>query len=218
MKLDSKTIVTTTKVAHDISEVESSVYFDMSYVTRDIRETFDAGMNEVNTQYTHQTAWTLRLFTVLTLLLFVGAWMYLRLFLRPILQIAERVSKDDCELPPEPKHSQDEAGLLTQNFYAMVEKMRERNELTKQLYTEKERNLLTEKRLAQTRLQVFQSQINSHFLFNAMNTVVRLAYCRRNGKRWSHYRQKRYGRLPRRIIWHCLVRMAQKTASAILYR
>ena len=77
----------------------------------------------------------------------------------------------------------DEMGRLLQAFLDMREKLYQQyrdllhnQEVELRLKEEQEKHLIARSRLATTQLKVFQARINSHFLFNSLNIVSRLAY------------------------------------------
>lgn len=77
----------------------------------------------------------------------------------------------------------DEMGILILAFCEMVERIHDQVEelqkkqrLALELQQQKETAIQAEAMLAKSELRAYQSQINSHFLFNSLNTVSRLAY------------------------------------------
>lgn len=57
----------------------------------------------------------------------------------------------------------------------LIKKIKEKANVEKQLRDQEMKNLLVENMLKETRLKVLQSQINPHFLFNTLNTIVQTA-------------------------------------------
>ena len=77
----------------------------------------------------------------------------------------------------------DELGILIRAYRDMVKRihaqliaLQDKQNVERMLQAERTKNLEAESLLARSELKVYQSQINSHFLFNAFNTVSRLAY------------------------------------------
>lgn len=63
---------------------------------------------------------------------------------------------------------QDELDILNNSFYHMVE-------INNENYNNLLRKRILEKRLADTKLKLFQSRVNPHFMFNTMNMIAGLA-------------------------------------------
>lgn len=118
-------------------------------------------------------------FVIVTLFIICIVIHQIRYLLKPVGKLTEIVydmSLEGWEITEPPEDRQDEMGVLTKAFYEMLNQIR--RQYDELVYTEKlEKQLLVEKeKTSRTRLQVFQSQINSHFLFNALNMVGRFAY------------------------------------------
>lgn len=124
---------------------------------------------------------------IATIVILLLIFAFARYFLRPVeqlAQIANATTRPSEWVISEPTVSRkDEMGLLFEVFYHMMNQMRtqfdellEKQRLEQELQRERERNIRSDSLLAQTKLQVFQSQINSHFLFNSLNTISRIAY------------------------------------------
>ena len=80
-------------------------------------------------------------------------------------------------------YRQDEAQILTKSFYRMLERLdkqmeelQEKARLEQQLRIEEEKRAKIQKELNNTQLRMLQSQVNPHFLFNAMNSSAELAF------------------------------------------
>jgi sensor histidine kinase YesM len=125
-------------------------------------------------------------FVVVTLFIICIVVHQIRYLLKPVGKLTEIVydmSLEGWEITEPPEDRQDEMGVLTKAFYEMLNQIRRQydelvytEKLEKQLLVEKEKTSRTRAMFYRTRLQVFQSQINSHFLFNALNMVGRFAY------------------------------------------
>ena len=119
--------------------------------------------------------------------IFLLVYIFARFYLRPIeklASIAHAVSAPDRWTVSEPSlQRRDEMGLLYRTFYEMMNQIRrqfdellEKQRLKQLLQEEREKGLRSEALLMSTKLKVFQSQINSHFLFNTLNMIAHLAF------------------------------------------
>ena len=128
----------------------------------------------------------LALLIVVTVLIFGAVMLFINYFLGPLEQLTEivrRTSTETWDISEAPTARKDEMGLLYRTFYQMMNKnrlqydeLRQKQHLEIQLQREHEKAIQAEAMVAKTRLKVFQSQINSHFLFNTLNMISRLAY------------------------------------------
>lgn len=94
---------------------------------------------------------------------------------------SQRVSRGKFETI-EVDNSIYEIDVLAEGFNKMVkaidrliEKIKEKAKVEKQLKDQEMKNLMIENMLKETQLKVLQSQINPHFLFNTLNAIVQTA-------------------------------------------
>ena len=123
---------------------------------------------------------------LLGLLMFaIGAVCVQRLFkpIQALTEYAGRIDFDNLEMPQRIQATRDETGLLIDVFAQMVERLRAEKEATEErrrmeqlLAAERSQRIELEGRIARIQLRAMQSQINSHFLFNSLNMVGKLAY------------------------------------------
>lgn len=121
-----------------------------------------------------------------TVLIISLAALFVRYFLAPLYDltsVVRRFSPETWIVKETPHTRRDEMGLLIFAFYEMMNKIRRqfeellhKQQLETELQKEREKSIQTEALLAKSELKTFQSQINSHFLFNTMNTISKLAY------------------------------------------
>ena len=104
---------------------------------------------------------------------------------RPIHRLAElssRIASGDLEVEILPVKRSDEVGTLFYSFNAMsksirqmVEGLKEKADLERRLHEEEIALERMKRSLQEARFMGLQSQINPHFLFNALNTISRTA-------------------------------------------
>ena len=156
------------------------------YSVSEIESITNARLFALHNDLFFQLQITIVILSAVTLLIIVVATLFVRRFLSPLHRLTglvRSVSVEPWEIQTPPISSKDEMGLLVHAFYEMLNKSRRqydhlllKQQLEKELQEERERGVRAEALLAKSQLQVFQSQINSHFLFNTLNTVSRLAY------------------------------------------
>jgi len=115
----------------------------------------------------------------------VIALLFSRRIIRPIGNLAEksqRISKGELDIDKTKASGMYEIDLLSQGFDTMVEnvkvlieKIKENADIEKKLKDEEMRSLLFENMLKESQLKMLQSQINPHFLFNTLNTIVQIS-------------------------------------------
>jgi sensor histidine kinase YesM len=102
--------------------------------------------------------------------------------LKKLVSHSHRVSQGKFERAELNKSDIYEIDTLTEDYNHMVEainklvaKIKEKAKVEKQLKDQEVKNLLMENMLKESQLKMLQAQINPHFLFNTLNTVVQTA-------------------------------------------
>lgn len=137
---------------------------------------------------------------MIQLLCFLGAAVFCSIFiwyrgsrmvkkiLFPILELTEQAKKIqegnlEMEMVSEDLIENQETFVLTKTFAEMIktiqkqmEELKENIALTKKLHALELQNMQFQFQLTQTKMQLMQSMINPHFLFNCLNTLSSLAY------------------------------------------
>ncbi|MDP4088389.1 MAG: sensor histidine kinase [Bacillota bacterium] len=128
---------------------------------------------------------------IITLLFFIIIWCMafaivfsdtITIPLKKLVLYSQKVSKGKFETVKVDSSKIYEIDVLAEGFNKMItaiekliEKMKEKANVEKQLKDQEMKNLLVENMLKETQLKVLQSQINPHFLFNTLNAVVQTA-------------------------------------------
>lgn len=172
-----------------LDEAEHRFFLVVSYASYSMNE-LETYINEktvtLNQQTTDQLNQVIFIFIIITTVFSLLAFLFIRYFLHPLEKLTALVrdtSTETWEITQPPVTRKDEMGLLYHAFYEMMNKNRSqynelkaRQQLEIELQREREKAMQAEAAVAKTRLKVFQSQINSHFLFNTMNMISRMAY------------------------------------------
>lgn len=100
--------------------------------------------------------------------------------IRGLSEAAQRISKGELGVPDVPVVNDDELGALTKTFNVMkdditiaIETLLQRAELEGRLHEEELKNVKNAELLKEAMYLALQSQINPHFLFNALNAISR---------------------------------------------
>lgn len=95
---------------------------------------------------------------------------------------ANKLKNGDFDIEPV-NNSTEEMRILSDSFGDMaislkanLESIKEKSRLEKRIVEQENETLRIGKVMAETRLSVFQRQINSHFLFNTLSVIAKLAY------------------------------------------
>ncbi len=164
-----------------------AVYLD-SYARNLLHDRMTAGEarwekeNTINTHHRQMVYIMMMAVTVLTLVMLV---LFFRTFLRPLKDLgeaAENVAAGEYDLEPLPVRSEDEIGRTMQSFNIMVSEVRshirmieDEADAKKALLEAKIEKVQMQHALNESRFGQLQSQINPHFLFNALTTIAAVA-------------------------------------------
>ncbi len=157
-----------------------------AYSIREIEAAVNSKFSSLNHHMMVQLRNTMTAMFLATIVLIAAAACFVHYFLSPLYRLTaliKRVSTESWEIQSPCDARKDEMGLLICAFYEMLNKLRrqfdqllQKQQLEKELQLEHEKAIRQEALLAKSELKVFQSQINSHFLFNTLNIISRLAY------------------------------------------
>lgn len=167
----------------DMKSAVSSYY---SYIDPNVTDHVIHRYSLINQQYNRQNRILLLVVLCTGLLIFSVSVILLDRLFRPIQQLtsyAHSIDLDHLEVMHDTRVSDNEAGVLITAFRQMIERLKadklaaeEKRAVEQQLREERSQRIDLEGRVAQMQLRALQSQINSHFLFNSMNMVSKLAY------------------------------------------
>ncbi|MCD8023853.1 MAG: histidine kinase, partial [Lachnospiraceae bacterium] len=169
----------------ETEEIQSLISMFSSYSMVEMEETVSAQFTEQNETMMSQFRKSVVLMLIVTVVIVIICWAFLHSFLNPLEKLtalAMVTTTESWEIREAPDRQKNETGLLIRAFYRMMNKISlqytellRKQQLESALQKEKEKNIQTEALLAKSELKVFQSKINSHFLFNTMNMISCLA-------------------------------------------
>lgn len=123
---------------------------------------------------------------IVMVLMFIGfAYLFSHGITGPVRDLAHasmKIAGGKLDVPDIRVNSRDEVGILAESFntmsrniHEMVEGLKQKSQLEKKLHEEEIKIVKMEQSLKEAQFLGLQSQINPHFLFNALNTISRVA-------------------------------------------
>lgn len=170
----------------EVQEIQELIASFVPYVTKELETMFSEQTTAIiNHMMTNIGGYVLLLAFILLTLIFIAA-ITAGSIITPLSALTDAVRSVSLSTDtPFGIHNglQNELGILIGAYNDMVKRIRtqlaeleDKQKIERMLQAEKEKNLKTESLLTRSELNFYQSQINSHFLFNAFNMVSRLAY------------------------------------------
>ena len=171
---------------HEAARICNLISGFSPFVAKEIQSVSTARIELLMTRVVNSVRSDVLIFAATLLVLVVTTVLLARFIIQPLTALTKAVqnmsiSSDRAALSRTKRR--DEIGILIRAYRDMVKRIRvqldeleDKRSVERMLQQEREKTLEAESLLARSELKVYQSQINSHFLFNAFNTVSRLAY------------------------------------------
>lgn len=167
-------------------EIYSLITAFSSYSFNDLEDQLNIRFINLNQEMQTRLKNISRLFILTTIVIAALVFIFLRYFLNPVedlTRILHNTTTSTWEIKQISVSRKDEIGQLYYAFYHMMNLNRAQSDqlfrsqkLEIELQKEHEKNIRAEALISTSRLKIFQSQINSHFLFNTLNMISRMAY------------------------------------------
>lgn len=170
----------------EAEELQHLISIFSPYVSKEIETVSANQTNVIISRVTSSIRSDVLILAFILLALILAAALIAGSIIKPLSSLTDAVrsmSISTSDASPSKVGLQDELGILVHAYHDMVKRihmqlneLEDKQNIERMLQLEKEKTLETESLLTRSELKFYQSQINSHFLFNAFNMVSRLAY------------------------------------------